>query len=436
MSRCFNDYLNTAIGSDCPPIIAIENEGWLMLRSEITGRTITDAECDFTPTGTIINVRVPGDLPYKPKVDGIRTEFGLQKFDKTVEFFFIENSPLTVKQIQQIINEKWVLVLKDFSGQYMVFGLETGLRFATSSQELSSLETHGGVLVTMTEIGCNVPMMFAEAGGDLINALLNSFPSVGDTYGGGIVAIADEVSGELVIVPDAEAIATIAGGDRYSWDDAIEFAEDYSDGVNSDYRLMTRAEALKIFGNSYLVTLAGLPLDSQIGDYWTSEEVDLTYANAYVVETEIIEALDKGVFNYALPVRKVNFYGLPLIESEFGGGLVYDVVAATRMVHIIPKWADVIYNYTYDWDTAIHKYPSSIGEVYFMALPTRAQALKIFGNSYLVSLAGLPVDNSYWTSEEFSETDAYKIETNLQINNDVKTELYYALPVRSETDKK
>jgi len=300
MSRCFNDYLNTAIGSDCPPIIAIENEGWLMLRSEITGRTITDAECDFTPTGTIIEVRVPGDLPYKPKVDGTRTEFGLQKFDKTVEFFFIENSPLTVKQIQQLINEKWVLVLKDFSGQYMVFGLETGLRFATSSQELSSLETHGGVLVTMKEIGCNVPMMFAEAGGDLINALLNSFPEVGDEYGGGIVAIADAVSGELVIVPDAEALEIIFG-DIFEWADAVSFAAAYSDGVNSDYRLPTRDEAVKILGNSLLISQLELPMESWIR-YWTIEEISEEEAY-YIDQSGVLDVAWKTYGCYALPVR-------------------------------------------------------------------------------------------------------------------------------------
>ena len=435
MSRCLNDYLNTAIGSDCPPIIAIENEGWLMLRSEITGRTITDAECDFTPTGTIIKVRVPGDLPYKPKVDGTRTEFGLQKFDKTVEFFFIENSPLTVKQIQQLINEKWVLALKDFSGQYMVFGLETGLKFFESSQELSSLETHGGVLVTMKEIGCNVPMMFAEAGGDLINALLNSFPEVGDEYGGGIVAMADPVSGELVIVPDAEALGTITGN-TYDWLAAIAFAESYSDGVNSDYRLLTNAEAVAILGNAELVAQLGLPgFDDPLVPYWTTEEVDIDYAWGFNPNGLIIEDSDKSGYYYALPIRKVNFYGLPLIGSEYGGGLVYDVVAATRMVYVAAKWADVESSFSFHvgWDDAMNLLPDIIGSEEFEILPTRAQALKIFGNSYLVTLLGLPVDENYWTSEEFNDDWAYAYEHDLGTTaNELKTLSYYALPVRSE----
>ena len=431
MSRCLNDYLNTAIGSDCPPIIAIENEGWLMLRSEITGRTITDAECDFTPTGTIIEVRVPGDLPYKPKVDGTRTEFGLQKFDKTVEFFFIENSPLTVKQIQQLINEKWVLALKDFSGQYMVFGLETGLKFFESSQELSSLETHGGVLVTMKEIGCNVPMMFAEAGGDLINALLNSFPEVGDEYGGGIVAMADPVSGELVIVPDAEVFDSLKYY-QMSWINAVSYAAAYDDGTNTDYRLITKAEALAILNNAELVAQLGL---TGTEDFWTIEEIDLENAYVFAGIPNNVYGEHKDVSHLALPIRKVNFYGLPLIESEFGGGLVYDVVAATRMVYVAAKWADVESSFSFHvgWDDAMNLLPDIIGSEEFEILPTRAQALKIFGNSYLVTLLGLPVDENYWTSEEFNDDWAYAYEHDLGTTaNEPKTLSYYALPVRSE----
>ena len=255
-------------------------------------------------------------------------------------------------------------------------------------------------------------------------------PQVGDTYGGGIVAIADSVSGELVIVPDAEALGTIRGN-TYNWAAAKSFAESYSDGVNSDYRLITKAEALAILTNNDLLSQLGL---TGTENFWTIEEIDLERAYVFSLISKSPSIRDKDASHLAFPIRKVNFYGLPLIESEFGGGLVYDVVAATREVKVIPKWSDVIHNSIYDWDTAIHNYPSSIGEVYFMALPTRAEALKIFGNSYLVTLAGLPVDNDYWTSEDVGNGGAWYFNPNTLIASVTSvSSQFYALPVRSET---
>ena len=132
--------------------------------------------------------------------------------------------------------------------------------------------------------------------------------------------MADSVSGELVIVPDAEAMATIAGGGGSSWSDAIAFAEAYSDGVNSDYRLITKAEALEILTNNDLLSQLGL---TGTENFWTIEEIDLDHPNAYLfigIPNNVYDE-KKDVSHYstgnilALPIRKVNFYGLPLIES-------------------------------------------------------------------------------------------------------------------------
>ena len=115
--------------------------------------------------------------------------------------------------------------------------------------------------------------------------------------------------------------------------------------------------------------------------------------------------------------------------------MVYDVVAATRMVYVAAKWADVesTFNFHVNWDNAMGLLPDMIGSEEFEILPTRAQALKIFGNSYLVTLLGLPVDDNYWTSEEDDSVNAYHYDVELKsIQTDLKTELLYALPVRSE----
>lgn len=255
---------------------------------------------------------------------------------------------------------------------------------------------------------------------------------MGDEYGGGIVAIADSVSGELVIVPDAEALETITGN-FYYWEDAKLFAESYSDGVNSDYRSPTKAEAFEILTNGDLLSQLGLPTFTRI---WTIEEIDAGNAYAASGIGNIVFSDYKDMSHFAFPVRKVNFYGLPLIESEFGGGLVYDVVAETRTVHVVAEWADVIsfdYGDMCNWDDAVGRYPDIIGADEFTSMPTRAQALKIFGNSYLVTLAGLPLDNNYWTSEEIDALNAYCWATgDNEIQDADKTNLHYALPVRSE----
>ena len=242
--------------------------------------------------------------------------------------------------------------------------------------------------------------------------------------------MADSVSGELVIVPDAEALGTITGN-TYDWAAAIAFAESYTDGVNSDYRLITKAEALEILTNSTLVSQLELPIDN---NYWTIEEfeADDAWAFDFIGETGLNFYPDSGLY-YALPVRKVNFYGLPLIDSEFGGGLVFDVVAETRMVHVAAKPADWGDFGIYDWVESGEQVLSVINGYLFDGLPTRAQALKIFGNSYLVTLLGLPVDDDYWTSEEQNLNYAYSVEPSTQNTslND-KVELFYALPIRSE----
>lgn len=215
--------------------------------------------------------------------------------------------------------------------------------------------------------------------------------------------------------------------------DAVGYSYGYSDGVNSDYRLITKAEALAILTNNALLAKLGL---TGLENFWTIEELDVESAYYFDGIQKYVHLDDKVVGFFVLPVRKVNFYGLPLIESEFGGGLVYDVVAATRTVDIVAKWQTVIdegVDSHYNWLTAIDNASNVLIGGLFSSLPTRAQALKIFGNSYLVTLAGLPVDNSYWTSEDVGNGDAwYFIPNDLIASITTVSSQYYALPVRSE----
>lgn len=244
--------------------------------------------------------------------------------------------------------------------------------------------------------------------------------------------MADPVSGELVIVPDAEAFNSLKNHLLY-WSDAVSYAAAYDDGTNSDYRLITKSEALEILTNNDLLSQLGL---TGTEDFWTIEEIDLENAYVFAGIPNNVYGENKDITHLVFPVRKVNFYGLPLIESEFGGGLVFDVVAETRTVSIVAKWADVTavlgINAKRNWDASMALFPLAINNV-FPSLPTQAQALKIFGNSYLVTLAGLPLDNEYWTNEEVDSLNAYIWAVNYsEIQEADKTNLHYALPIRSE----
>ena len=430
---CLTDLLDEPINGTCDNQIAgAESVGYIFPFSLLVKGTVTDLVATFTASGAI-PVYQNFELGYKPKVEGEKNAYGLTKYEKTIEIFIAKNSELSQKQIMQLKNDDWVLVIRDKNNQYLVFGYERGLSLVNTSQELLSTETHGGILLTFSEKYVNTPMLFTT--GEIYRSLGNLFPQVGDSYGGGIVAMADTISGELVIVPDAEKLALIGVAAQGN---SIDFAAAYTDGVNSDYRLTTRNELIAIFGNNNLLTL--LDLDSS-QDYWSIESAGAAAGNAWFWDGSngVITEDDSALNKYVLPVRKVNFYGLPLIDSEYGGGLVYDVVAETREVKIIPKWSDVIYNSIYEWDIAIHNYPSGIGDVYFTALPTRAEALKIFNNTYLCDLAGLPVKDysNFWTSEEDGNDNskAWQISTyDYIIASDFKSgSSLKALPVRSET---
>ena len=166
----FNASLNTNITNSCPQIVGVHENAYIVPRKSIQNKYLTDVECVFDIIDNLISVFVPGDLPYKPTSSGKNLPRGIVKYDKTVEFFFLENTALTQKQILQLQNDSWVLVFKDNNEQNLVFGLESGLKFKSSSQEFSSTDTHGGIVVVMEELNVNVPMIFTtNAIYDLIN---------------------------------------------------------------------------------------------------------------------------------------------------------------------------------------------------------------------------------------------------------------------------
>jgi hypothetical protein len=208
--RCFNATLDTPITNACPDIVGVEANSWIVPRKYIKNKVITDAECTFDIISEVIPVYVPGDLPYKPTSNGTKNAYGLQKFVKTTEFFFIENTTLSQKQILQLYNDDWVQVFKDNNGQNLVFGLESGLNFKTSSQDFNSLDTHGGIVVVMEETNVNTPMLFtADSTLIWIDYDLIYNGTIAD--GGAVKLTIDADKVGYVRLPNGTLLTTVAG---------------------------------------------------------------------------------------------------------------------------------------------------------------------------------------------------------------------------------
>jgi len=160
---CSEDKLNTAINAGCPTVSGLEHNGFLCLRSEIIQKAVTAGYiATFYPSFLISVAQPPTDNAFKPKADGERNSYGLTKFTNGIEVFIIANTSLTQQQILQLKDEDWVFIGRQFDGKNIVVGLERGLRLKTTSQELNSTDTHGGILLTFEETLVNTPMAFLE----------------------------------------------------------------------------------------------------------------------------------------------------------------------------------------------------------------------------------------------------------------------------------
>ena len=224
---CPTDKINSAINSGCPDFFGMEHNGYLTLRSELLNKSISEVSVSFIPGGSVIPVYQPiQDISFKPKSEGEKNAYGLTKYSKSIELFIIANTELTQNQVNQLKNQDWVFVGKQLNGENIVFGYELGLKLKTTSQELSSTDTHGGILLTFDENYANYPMLFTDNPTfDWINYEIISGLTIAS---GDYVYLNVGVSSDCKIVfPDGSVLSSVSGE-----------AKGYYSGVSGDVLLI------------------------------------------------------------------------------------------------------------------------------------------------------------------------------------------------------
>lgn len=163
-------HLISPIDNNCRPsyVDEIEGDSAYIFPKDIVKATIGDdgyATIEITDPSfdLITNIGQRMDNPFNARVESSRNKYGIVKYQKRVDILFLNSSPVSELQIKQLEAGKYVLLtnaIKDAGRVTMAFGLETGLSFEVSSEDHGSTDTHGGIIVTMLERDCNIPMVF------------------------------------------------------------------------------------------------------------------------------------------------------------------------------------------------------------------------------------------------------------------------------------
>lgn len=164
--RCFGDILNSAVNNTCNNQTPhFDARGYLIPRlsiSEVAKYDTVMQDFKIADPTDIIPVFMEMDMPYKLAAEWTKNENGIVSGDKTVELFIAKNTPLTSKQVMQLNNDSYILAMYDYSGQIILVGADRGLRLTASSQGISSAETHGGFVLTMTEAAAIRAQVFSN----------------------------------------------------------------------------------------------------------------------------------------------------------------------------------------------------------------------------------------------------------------------------------
>ena len=187
---CFTDKLSTAINSGCQDqTVGVEREGVLVARSYINKTTLAyDANSVVVNTFALSNALNKGykvtenaEMPFKAtKVEGERGDY-LLKFNSTAGFLITGNSPDKVKQVMQLSNDEYYLILQNKSytaaekNKYMLLAPSKGLTTTKAAFSMESQDAFGWA-IDMMEKEALLPVAFIwktdEATTDAIIAAL------------------------------------------------------------------------------------------------------------------------------------------------------------------------------------------------------------------------------------------------------------------------
>jgi hypothetical protein len=186
---CFTDKLNSAINSGCQnQTVGVERDGILVARQFINEATLAyDSGSVVINTFALVGadkgykVTQNAEMPFKAvKIEGERGEYVL-KFNSTAGFLILGNSPDKVKQVMQLGNDEYYLILQNKSytaaekNKYMLLAPSKGLTTTKAAFAMENQDAFGWT-IEMMEKEALLPVAFIwktdEATTDAIIAAL------------------------------------------------------------------------------------------------------------------------------------------------------------------------------------------------------------------------------------------------------------------------
>lgn len=186
---CFTDKLNSAINSGCQnQTVGVERDGVLVARQFINEATLAyDSGTVIINTFDLVGddkgykVTQNAEMPFKAvKIEGERGEYVL-KFNCTAGFLILGNSPDKVKQVMQLGNDEYYLILQNKSytatekNKYMLLAPSKGLTTTKAAFAMENQDAFGWT-IEMMEKEALLPVAFIwktdEATTDAIIAAL------------------------------------------------------------------------------------------------------------------------------------------------------------------------------------------------------------------------------------------------------------------------
>lgn len=169
--QCITTALSSAVGG-CAQVVGFEEIAKILPQSIVDRAGITYESGELIVNNLDLlggakgkTITVKGDLPYKETAIAGTMGAYVQLFESTLTFPILENSPASAKQVMELGNDHYLVVLqcKDYTAakknKYMIMGINRGLMFNTGNLANDSQE-NGGWRITLKEMEGLVPVCF------------------------------------------------------------------------------------------------------------------------------------------------------------------------------------------------------------------------------------------------------------------------------------